>query len=244
MSNDINPYAAPDPNSFDPVPPQVGSIVPTIVDAGSIINYAFEVWKANLKLLVGVTAVVLGVSYGLTFAQGILSEVFRQMGQPEVGGLLALIFSPLQMVVNVFLGIGQTLIALRLLRGQPAQFSDLFSGGPLFLPVLGASLLAGLAMTVGFAACILPGLLLGLFFWPFYWLVVDQKTGVMDSFKVALAIAKVNVGTTVLIWLASMAIILLGLIALVVGLLFAIPLVSLVFATAYLMMAGLLSPRP
>ncbi len=244
MSNDINPYAAPGPNSYDPLPPLVGNIVPTEVDAGSIINYAFEVWKANLKLLVGVTAVVLGIMYGLTFAQGILSEVFRQMGQPQVAGLLALVFSPLQMVLNVFLGIGQTLIALRLLRGQPAQFGDLFSGGPLFLPVLGASLLAGLATMAGFAACVIPGLLLWLFFWPFYWLVVDQKTGVLDSFKVALTIAKVNVGTTVLIWLASMAIILLGLIALVIGLLFAIPLVSLISATAYLMMAGLLSPRP
>lgn len=244
MSNDINPYAAPDPSSYDPVPPQVGSIVPTVVDAGAIINYAFEVWKANLKLLVGVTAVVLGVTYGLTFIQGILSEVFRQMGQPEVGGLLALLFSPLQMVLNVFLGIGQTLIALKLLRGQPAQFSDLFSGGPLFLPVLGASLLAGLAMMAGFAACIIPGLLLWLFFWPFYWLVVDQKAGAVDSFTVALTIAKVNVGTTVVIWLVSMAIILLGIIALVIGLLFAIPLVGLISATAYLMMAGLLAPRP
>lgn len=244
MSNDINPYAAPDPNSYDPVPQQVGRIVPTVVDAGSIINYALEVWKANLKLLVGVTAVVLGVTYGLTFTQGILSEIFKRMGQPEMGGLLALLFSPVQMVVNVFLGVGQALIALKLLRGQPAQFSDLFSGGPLFLPVLGASLLAGLAVMIGFAACIVPGLLLCLFFWPFYWLVVDQKTGVLDSFKVALTIAKVNVGTTVIIWLASMGIIIMGLIALVIGLLFAIPLVGLIAATAYLMMAGLLSPRP
>lgn len=244
MSDDINPYAAPDPNNYDPIPPQVGSIVPTVVDVGSILNYAFEVWKANLKLLLGVTAVVLGTTYGLTFAQGVLSEVFRQMGQPEVGGLLAMLFSPLQMVMNVFLGIGQTLIALRLLRGQPAQFSDLFSGGPLFLPVLGASMLAGLAMMAGFAACVVPGLLLGLFFWPFYWLVVDQRAGVLDSFKVALTIAKVNVGTTLLLWLVCLMIMLLGLIALVIGLLFAVPLVSLIAATAYLMMAGLLSPRP
>lgn len=244
MSENINPYAAPGTRSYDPQPPQVGSITPTTVDASSIINYAMQVWKANLPLLVGVTVVVLGITYGLTLAQGILSAVFRQMGRPEMGGLVTLLFSPVQMVVNVFLGTGQTLIALKLLRGQPAQFGDLFSGGPIFWPVLGASLLAGLAISVGFAACVIPGLLLCLFFWPFYWLVVDQKTGVLDSFKVALSIAKVNVGTTVLIGLACLAFMLLGVIALLVGIVFAVPLVSLTGATAYLMMAGLLSPTP
>lgn len=244
MSDDINPYAAPNSSNFGQSPPVAGSIVPTAVDAGSIISYAMEVWKANLKLLVGITAIFLGVVWGLAFAQGIVSAIFQQLDQRPLGAILGLGFQIVGMVVQIFLGIGQAQIALKLLRGQPAQVGDLFSGGPLFLPVLGASILGGLALMVGFAACIVPGILLVVLFWPFYWLVVDQKTGVTESFRVALSIGKLNAGSSILLWLVSMGVVLLGFIALLVGLLFALPLVSLIWGTAYLMMAGLLSPQP
>lgn len=244
MSDDNNPYAAPQSSNFSPSPPLTGNIVPTVVDAGSIISYAMEVWKANLMLLVGVTVVFLGATWGLAIAQYLVNLIFEQLGQEWVGLILVAGINVTSAVVSIFLGIGQAKISLKLLRSQPAQFGDLFSGGPLFLPVLGAALLGGLAVWIGFIACVVPGLLLILFFWPFYWLVVDQKTGVIESFGVAYSIAKVNVGSSLILWLVSLGILLLGFIALFVGLLFAIPLVSFIWSTAYLMMAGLHSPQP
>lgn len=244
MSDDINPYAAPNSINYGHSPASTGNIVPTVVDAGSIMSYAMEVWKANLKLLLSITAVFLGAMFGLTIASTIANAIFEQFHLGILGALLVLGVNVASMVVQVFLGIGQAQIALKLLRGQPAQFGDLFAGGPMFLPVLGACLLAGLAVWVGFMACVIPGLLLMLFFWPFYWLVVDQKTGVIESFGVAYSIAKVNAGSSIILWLATVAVILLGFIALVIGLLFALPLVSLIWGAAYLMMAGLLSPHP
>ncbi|MCC7334309.1 MAG: hypothetical protein IT422_04410 [Pirellulaceae bacterium] len=243
MSDDSNPYAAPKSSHFSPSPPHTGNIVPTAVDAGSIISFAMEVWKANLKLLVGITVVFLGATWGLAIAQYLVTLIFEQLGQEWVGLILGMGINLVSAAVSIFLGIGQVQITLKLLRGQPAQFGDLFAGGPRFLPVLGASLLGGFAVWLGFIACIVPGLLLILFFWPFYWLVVDERTGVIESFGVAYSIAKVNVGTSVIIWLVSMGVVILGAIALLVGLLFALPLVSLISGTAYLMMAGLLSPQ-
>ncbi len=238
MSDDINPYTAPNSSDFGQSPPHTGSIVPTVVDAGSIISYAMEVWKANLKLLVGITAVFLG----LTVGQYIFNAILEQLGQGLISVLLAVGISIVSSAISIFLGIGQAQITLKLLRGQAAQFGDLFAGGPLFLPVLGASLLAGLAVWVGLMACVVPGLLLILLFWPFYWLVVDQKTGVFESFGVAFSIAKVNAGTSIILMLVSLGIMLLGFIALGIGLLFAAPLVGMITGTAYLMMAGLLAP--
>ncbi|MCA9158147.1 MAG: hypothetical protein KDA72_07465 [Planctomycetales bacterium] len=244
MSDDNNPYAAPQSSSFSPSLPLTGNIVPTAVDAGSIISFAMEVWKANLKLLVGITVVFLGATWGLAIVQYLVNVIFEQLGQRWLGLILGVGVNMVSAAVSIFLGIGQVQITLKLLRGQPAQFGDLFAGGPRFLPVLGASLLGGFAIWLGFIACVVPGLLLILFFWPFYWLVVDQKTGVIESFGVAYSIAKVNVGSTLILWLVSFGVLLLGVIALLVGLLFAAPLVSLVWGAAYLMMAGLLSPQP
>ena len=52
---------------------------------------------------------------------------------------------------------------------QHVEFGELFAGGPLFFSVLGASILAGLALFLGALACVVPAILLMLFFWPFYW---------------------------------------------------------------------------
>ena len=96
-------------------------------------------------------------------------------------------------------------------------------------------------MVLGALACVVPAILLMLFFWPFYWLIVDRKASATESFEMALSIAKPNAGTTFLIWLTSVGIMIVGLLALCVGLLFAAPLVSVMWGAAYLMMSGQIS---
>ena len=97
---------------------------------------------------------------------------------------------------------------------------------------------------LGFIALIIPGILLVLFYWPFYYLVVDGKAKAMQSFSMAKPIAKLNVGTAVVLWLASIGIMIAGILAMCVGFLFAAPLVSLIGGAAYLMMSGQLSRKP
>jgi phage FluMu protein Com len=242
----INPYSAP-AAGYEPVgfqPSSSGAVVPTPVDAGSVISYAWEVWKLNLGILLGVTVVVFGANMGFSAAQGGVEAVFEQQGEPAVGAAIGGVISLVSMVVQTFLGIGQAQIVLKLLRRQPAEFGELFGGGPLFLPVLGASILAGLAMIAGFIACVIPGILLALFFWPFYWLIVDRKATAIESFGVAQTLAKLNVGTTIVLWLASFGIMLVGVLAFCVGILFAAPLVSLIWGAGYLMMSGQITPKP
>jgi hypothetical protein len=240
-----NPYAAPQ-TGYTPRPTgfsagQSATIVPTAVEAGDVLSYAWKVFQANLGVMLSVSLIVLGVAFAFGAIQGAIEEAANNA--PELN-LLSIGISVLGNIVQMFLGIGQCQIALKLLRGQTANVSEVFGGGPLFLPVLGGSILFGIASFVGIIACIIPFILLMLLFWPFYYLIVDQKSEVMASYGVAYSIGKTNPGTTFILWLASFGIMLLGFLAFCVGVIFAAPYVSLIWGAAYLMMSGQLTPNP
>jgi uncharacterized membrane protein len=202
------------------------------------------VWQANLGLLVGVTVVVFAITYGFAFALGILQGILESGDVPEAAAGVAIVGNLISNLIQIFLGIGQAQIALKLARGQHASFGDLFNGGGRFLPVLGSSIIAGIALTVGVMLCIIPGIIMALMFWPFYWLVVDEKAPALESFSVAYMLTQRNLGTTFLLWLLSVGIMIVGVLALCVGIVAAAPLVTMLWASAYLMMSGQLSSYP
>jgi uncharacterized membrane protein len=214
------------------------------VDVGMVINRAFNLWKQHLGLLVLVVVVISVINWAISFPVTIVRGGLEAGGEQELGAIVAFCGQIVVNLVQLYLGIGLTVIALKLARGQRAEFSELFSGARRFLPVLGASILAGFALFFGFLLLIVPGVILCLMFWPFYYLIVDEKTSVVDSFSNAYTVTRGNLGTTFVLWLASVGIILLGLLALCVGVLFAAPLVSMIWAVAYLMMSGQIPTQP
>ncbi len=241
-----NPYQSPSAAGFGPAgagPAVSGEIVATPVEFGEIFAYAWEVWKTNLGILVGVFLTMMVINMGFSIVQGIVQAVFQQQGEEEIAIVVGSLLNFSGTLVQIFLGIGQAQIILKLLRGQPAAFGELFGGGSLYLRVLGASILAGIAMIPALLACVIPGIILALIFWPFYWLIVDGKTKAIESFSVAAAIGKANLATTFVIWLAGIGIVIVGLLAMCVGALFAVPLVSVMWGAGYLMMSGQLNTR-
>jgi uncharacterized membrane protein len=146
-------------------------------------------------------------------------------------------------VIQIFLGIGEVKMVLALLRGQPSSINTLFSGGERFLPTLGFSILFGLLLLGGLILLIIPFFILLFMFWPAYYLVVDRRTPVMQSFGLATEISRGNTLNTLLLTLSSMGIGLLGFLACGVGILFAQPLAMAVFGSGYLMMSGQLDPK-
>ncbi|MBC7856819.1 MAG: hypothetical protein IAF94_25595 [Pirellulaceae bacterium] len=238
----INPYASPG-TGYQPPAPDV-AINPQVVGFEPIWNYAWLLWQQNLLLLLGVTVTIIAVSYVISFLFMIPQFALEQNGEREAAQIVNGLGAIVSNVVQIFLGIGQAQIALKMARRQPTQYTDLFGGGPLFLPVLGASILGGIAFALGFLLLIIPGVLLLLMWWPYYYLVVDRKAGVIESFSVAAKVTQGNWGTAFLLWLASVGIMILGCFALCIGVLFAAPLVTMLFAVAYLMMSGLIPVQP
>ncbi len=236
-----NPYTTPHAGYYDSTTATVGGKVGNATaDIGNILNHASAIWQQNLGLLIGATA-VLAVP---TIVSGVVSFVSEEVLRDAARFFVDLSNSIVTQLVGIFLGIGYTRIMLKLARGHRVEFDELFSGGPLFLPTLGVSILYGLAVSAGFLLCIIPGLIIAVIWWPCYYLVVDQKTRVLDSFGVASEVIRGNVGTIILVFLLGAGIGLLGVLACCVGLLAAVPLASLLNATAYLMMSGQLPLQP
>src|SRR5262245_44467849 len=243
-SQSINPYAS--PAATDAAFMQYASpslpINPRPVSADTVFNYAWEIWKHNLGLLVGVTLVIVVLNWAIVIPFQILQGVLQQQKEKEAAIAAYFIGQILANLTQLYLGIGAMQINLKLARRQPAGFNDLFGGASLFLPVLGGAIIAYVALVVGAILCIVPAILLMLAYWPFYFLIIDRKAGVLGSFTIASQITKGNWASVFVLWLMSLGISILGCLALCVGLIFAGPLVSMMFAVAYLMMSGQLLP--
>jgi uncharacterized membrane protein len=213
------------------------------VDVGEVMRFGWEIWKDNVWLLAGVALAVIGINIVFSVMQEVVQFAAREADAELVGVLLAFLVAVASWLVQIFLGIGQARILLKLCRRQPAEFADLMSGGPWFLPVLGASILFALAMFAGLLLCIIPGIFLAIYLWPFHYLIVDQKTTALGSFEVAYEVGKQNAATTILLWFVSLGIGILGALACGVGIIFAAGLISCLWCTAYLMMAGQFEER-
>jgi len=250
-SPNLNPYASPgsalgvqSPFYVQPLPLQPVPVNPQRVGFETVFNLAWQVWQANLGVLVGVTLLVMVLPNVVNIPFGVARFILDQNGHTEVGFGVQMVGQILAGILQVFLSIGQSQILLKLIRRQPAAFAELFGGGSLFWPVLGASLLFGLMLFLSFLMLIVPCLFFFVIFWPFRLLIIDQKTGVIDSFSQAAAITRGNWGTTLLLMLVSVGLLFMGCVACYIGLLFAVPLISTLWVAAYLLMAGQISPYP
>jgi len=210
--------------------------VPT--DLGSIMNYAWAVWKNNLGLLIGAMVVVMLISGAISGVSNVFTNMIVRTNLRNLVPVFALAFALVQMCANTYLTVGLMQIVFKLARGQRADFTELFGGGELFLPALGTNLLFALATGIGYLLCIIPGIVVLLLWWPCVFLVIDGKATVMESFGLAREVTANNIGTTILLWLAGIGISLLGLAACCVGIVAAAPLVAVMYGVAYLMMSG------
>ena len=189
--------------------------VPT--DIGSVLNYSIAVWQKNLGILVGAFVVLFAIGLAIAVPIGIVQGVLEAAGQEGAGILVALLGRIVGQAIQLYIGIGLAQMMLKLARNQPTEFGDLFGGGPRFLPALGVSILFGLAVAGGFILLIIPGIIVLLVWWPCYYLVVDSKSTVMDSFGLSREITRGNLATTFLVWLVGIGVTGIGLLACCVG---------------------------
>ncbi len=238
----INPYASPATGYQAPTPG--GTIVPQVVGIEPIWNFSWQLWQQHLGLLLGVSVTIFAVSFVISILFTVPQIALQQNGEPDAAQAVNFLGSIVSNLVQFFLGIGQAQISLKLARRQQAQYTDLFSGGSRFLPLFGAMFLLVGAYFLGLLLLIVPGIIVLLMWWPCYYLVVDRKAGIIESFSVAAKVTQGNWGTAILIWLLSAGIMILGCLALCIGILFAQPLISMLYAVAYFMMSGQIPVQP
>jgi uncharacterized membrane protein len=107
-----------------------------------------------------------------------------------------------------------------------------------FGPGIGAALLVGVLNAIGWALCVIPGIVIGFlaqFTIPF---VIDRTLSPIDALKASITTAKNNVGSALLSYLVQVAVLLIGWLLFGVGLLVALPLAMLIQVYTYRYLSG------
>jgi hypothetical protein len=215
-----------------------------LIDAGDVIGTSWEIFKVDFGITVGgmfLGAVLINVC---SLPQNILQIVGKSLiehGDPQLGSTLSILSIcclPLTLGGQVFLQLGQARLLLNIARGDHAQVSDLFSGGRYFWRMLGATILYGLMLALGFVACVIPCFILGLMFCCYAYSLIDEDPPGMGCLSRAREATKDNLVALLVIGLAAIGINFLGLLMFCVGIIATFPLTGLMFAVAYCKMTG------
>src|SRR5262249_40257275 len=148
-------------------------------------------WNAIMKNFAGVslplavaifvTLLPAGIFGGLL--QLIIRVALQVVDASLIGMILALLYGVVGFVVVLaaaFVSGGICEFSLKIARGQPAEFGDVFGGGKYF----GSMLIGWLVLSFCYGLCI-PGYIVVFGLWPFAFVVVDQNLGGMDALKKA-----------------------------------------------------------
>jgi len=196
------------------------------VNIGRCFGRAWEMVKTNFWLTVGATFVVLVID----LAVGSI---------PILGVLATLAFA------YVLWG-GLDWLFLKLVRGQCAEFGDVFAGFSLaFVPLLLFSLVAQLLTAIGFVLLILPGIYLmvsWLLFGPL--LILDKRLEFWPAMELSRKVVSKHWWQVFGLLLVSLLVMLAGVLACGVGLFVAMPIVMAATVCAYEDIFGNPAARP
>ena len=208
-----------------------------IGEAWQMFTQQMGTWISALLILFGIIfAVYMVFGFGV-FGLLIAAGGSRHAG--EAGAALGMLFLAelvmglVMLTIAAYMTGGLIRMALKQVRGAPISISDLFSGGDVFLPVLGATLLCALAAGAASLLFVIPGwIVAGLLFLTIP-LIVDQKMGVIEAMTTSWNALKSDWLMATLFALVMPLIAGLGALACGVGALFTYPLLYLGMAVLY-----------
>jgi uncharacterized membrane protein len=189
---------------------------------GPVISRAWNIYKNNLGIVLGATAVYLLIIFVLSGGE----LLGLGMGLQLTGNLLVIILGgPLT--------VGYYGIMMRLVRGEEANIGDLFDGFQHFGRAVGVYLLMSLATLVGLILLIVPGIIVAVGLWPSLYLVYDERHGVVETLQRAWELTRGHKLELFVLGIVLILIGVLGLLAFVVGLILTVAFVYVAAAVAY-----------
>ena len=216
---------------------------------GEVIADAWRIFTEQAGLLIGsflsmwvlilITALFCSVPF--TFVQLLFDRDELIGAGLAAGGAIVCLVGALAFAF--YLQSGYLILQLKVAREQPVDVSDLFSGGRFTFRMLLNSIAFGLMMSAGTTMCIVPGVLLGLMFWPYGHVLVDENPPGLRSLSQAKALTDGNWGSLFIVFIVATASLLAGYCACGIGLLIAIPYVNTLFALSYHRMSCQIDPN-
>jgi uncharacterized membrane protein len=245
VSQPYNPYAPPQSDNASPPggPPPPGQ--PQSWEINEVLTLAWERFKENWVVLVAAQFIYLLITQAIS--QGIVWTMSGSApADPDATGLrhsganlgVTAIATVASMIVGAFLNVGLQRIFLAVARGGSPSLGVLFGGGDRFIPLLGATLLVGLASALGLVLLIVPGIIvaLALCFTQLY--VIDSDRGPVEAMRASWDATQGHKGSLFLLGLASFGVMLLGALACCVGMIAAMPVCYVAMAIVYTRLSG------
>jgi uncharacterized membrane protein len=208
-------------------------VMPMQFSPGSAIRYGWETFKRRPWFFVGATFVI-AILYMVAGAitSGIDSILGGTPEEPTIAG------SIVNYALGVLISMGVTAFYLAAHDNpEAAELSMLWHPQP-FWTFLGTSILTTLAVVIGFVLLIVPGIIAMLFFMFSTLLVIDRGLGPIEAMKESMRITAGNRWPLLGLLCLLLLILLAGALALVVGLLVAMPVATLAFVHAYRVLSG------
>lgn len=192
-------------------------------DRGEAVRFGWEVMKNNLLFFV----VVLLIAWAL---EAIFSI-------PHMGWHAFFFISPffalINLVISIFIAMAYIRISLRFVDGEKADFPDLWASYPLFFNYLVGAILYGLIILAGLILLIIPGIIWGIKYQFFGYLIIDKEMPPVAALKKSGQITMGSKWSLFVLALLFLGIFILGLLACVVGLFAAIPTIMVAHAYVY-----------
>lgn len=193
------------------------------------IETGWNLTKKHFGLLVGLVVIVFILSM---IPQNIVDSI------PQEKAFLLLVASIFSILFDHFIHIGYIKILLKVLDKKKAQFGDLFSGWAHFKDYVLGSLLYYLLVGLGLVLFIIPGIIWGLKYQFYGYLIIDKKMGIGQAFQKSAAMTNGHKWNLLFFLIVLVGINLIGVFALLIGLLVSIPVSSLAYTSVYRRLSG------
>lgn len=246
-----------DPSGADPYEPprSLPGDAPPLARAGGAlpwhpydaVTFGWETLKRRpWSALAMFLAILVGSLPGMI--SGLLHQWLLDRHDPELVTLAWAIWAAGYIVgtpVSLWMQLGVTKYALALARGGQPEAAVAFRGGPLFTAI-GVYIVYFVAVAIGLVLCIVPGVILMLGWLPHMQLLVERRTGVVETLSQTWRLTdghKLSLGLLVLLFVClSIGAFVVGALLLCVGLVATIPALMLVLNVAqawtYLKLSG------
>ena len=207
-------------------------------------------WNAIMKNFAGVSLPIAVAIFVVALPVGIIASMMQLVMRLAIEyvdssflGVFVGVFyfgiAGVALLVNSFIAGGVVEFALKIARGQPASFGDVFAGGKYFGSMFVGWIGFTFAIGLGFALCVVPGYIVQFGLWPFAFIIVDQKLGGIDALKKAWSMTTGHKMNIFIFWLLCFVAIIAGEIACVLPVFFvSYPLIILASAHMYLTLNG------
>lgn len=230
--------------AIEEIVPGSEPIIPT-----ACLKRAWDLTVKHIGPLLAAIVVIIAISFAISFVFGIIGAIMgiqpstagstaapgygtsQEMTGPQVA--LTIVSNLVSNVVSVFLMLGLTKICLNIVSGKQVSVGMLFGQGDKVLRAFVAGILYALMVVIGLIFLIFPGIYLALRFGQYLNAIVDKDMGIMDAFSYSARITENNKVNLFVIGLLAIGISIAGCIAFIVGLLFAYPMIAVMWVVAY-----------